>query len=328
MRAQVLKSHGGPEKFELQNVDRPVIRAGMVLVRIVAAAINRIDVRIREGLPIGAELPSILGSDFAGEVVAVGDDVADFHPGDVVYGFAGGVKGQDGGALAEYILADARLVAPKPRNLSTREAAALPLVSITAWDALDRAEVRTRDHVLVHGGVGGVGHVGVQLAKARGARVATTVPSDEAAMVARTFGADETIDFTREAVAAYVERLTEGRGFDVVIDTVGGANLDRSFEAAALYGRIVGTAGRSTNDLTPMHGKALSLSIVFVMIPMLYGIGREWHGRVLRELATLADAGKLRPLIDDRRFTLEQVPDAYRHLESGHATGKIVIDIN
>lgn len=325
MRAQVLIAHGGPENFELQDVAPPIIRAGTVLVRIIAAAINRIDVRIREGLPIGAELPAILGSDFAGEVVAVGAGVVDFHPGDEVYGFAGGVKGQDGGALAEFILADARLVAPKPRNLSMREAAALPLVSITAWDALDRAQATARDHILVHGGVGGVGHVGVQLAKARGARVATTVPSEQAAVIARSLGADETIDFTRELVPAYVERLAQGRGFDVVIDTVGGPNLDRSFEAAALYGRIVGTAGRSTNDLTPMHGKSLSLSIVFVMIPMLHGIGRERHGRILRELA---EAGKLQPLIDRRGFTLEQVPDAYRHLESGQATGKIVIDIS
>ncbi|MEP9380110.1 zinc-dependent alcohol dehydrogenase family protein [Aquabacter sp. CN5-332] len=328
MQAQVLIAHGGPENFELRQVARPIIRPGTLLVRIAAAAINRIDVRIREGLPIGPELPAILGSDFAGEVVAVGEGVADFRPGDEVYGFAGGVKGQDGGALAECILADARLVAPRPRNLSMREAAALPLVSITAWDALDRAAATDRDHVLVHGGVGGVGHVGVQLAKARGARVATTVPSEEAAELARSLGADETIDFTREQVAKYVERLTGGRGFDVVIDTVGGANLDKSFEAAALYGRIAGTAGRSTNDLTPMHGKSLSLSIVFVMIPMLYGIGLERHGRILRELGGLVEAGGLRPLIDERRFALDQVPDAYRHLESGRATGKILIDIS
>lgn len=328
MRAQLLIAHGGPENFELQDVANPIVRPGTVLVRIVAAAINRIDVRIREGSPIGADLPAVLGSDFAGEVVAVGGGVADVHPGDEVYGFAGGVKGQDGGTLADFILADARLVAPKPRNLSMREAAALPLVSITAWDALERAAATADDHVLVHGGIGGVGHAGVQLAKARGARVATTVPSEQAAVVARSLGADETIDFTREQVPAYVERLTQGRGFDVVIDTVGGPNLDRSFEAAALYGRIVGTAGRSTNDLTPMHGKSLTLSIVFVMIPMLHGIGRERHGRILRELAGLAEADKLRPLIDEGRFTLEQVPEAYRHLESGQATGKIVIDIS
>ncbi len=113
----------------------------------------------------------------------------------------------------------------------------------------------------------------------------------------------------------------------MVVDTVGGANLDKSFEAAGFYGRVVGTAGRSTNDLSPMHAKSLSLSIVFVMIPMLYGIGRARHGRILHELAELVEGGKLRPLIDERRFTLEQVPDAYRYLESGQATGKVVIDI-
>ncbi|MDF2622175.1 MAG: Alcohol dehydrogenase zinc-binding domain protein [Xanthobacteraceae bacterium] len=327
MRAQLLTAHGGPENFELRDVEQPIIQPGMVLVRIAAAAINRIDVRIREGLPIGADLPAILGSDFAGEIAGVGDGVDGFQPGDEVYGFAGGVRGQEGGALAEYILADARLVALTPRNLPMREAAALPLVSITAWDALDRAGATAQDHILVHGGVGGVGHVGVQLAKARGARVATTVPSQEAAGIARSLGADDTIDFTREEVADYVRRLTGGRGFDVVVDTVGGANLDKSFEAAGFYGRVVGTAGRSTNNLSPMHAKSLSLSIVFVMIPMLYGIGRERHGRILHELAGLVEGGKLRPLIDERRFTLEQVPDAYRYLESGQATGKVVIDI-
>jgi NADPH2:quinone reductase len=326
MRAQILKAHGGPENFELSEVSRPETRPGIVLVRIAAAALNQIDVKIRGGLPIGPDLPAALGSDLAGVVEEVGPGVIDFKPGDEVYGCAGGVRGQ-GGTLADYIVADERLLAPKPRNLSMREAAALPLVSITAWDALERSGVSGRDHVLVHGGVGGVGHIGVQLAKSLGARVATTVPSEEAAEIARSLGADETIDFTREPVAAYVERLTAGRGFDVVFDTVGGANLDKSFEAAALTGRVAATAARSTHDLSPLHGKALSLHVVFMLIPMLHGLGRDRHGRILRALTNLAESGMVRPLIDKQRFDLAGVPDAYRHLESGKAVGKVVIDI-
>jgi len=326
MRAQLLKAHGGPENFELTEISRPDVRPGTILVRIGAASINQIDVKIRGGLPIGPDLPAILGADLAGVVEEVGAGVMDFKPRDEVYGCAGGVKGQ-GGTVAEYIVVDARLLAPKPRNLSMREAAALPLVSITAWDALERTSVSNRDHVLVHGGVGGVGHVAIQLAKAIGARVATTVPSYEAAEIARSLGADATINFRQETVPAYVERLTAGRGFDVVFDTVGGGNLDKSFEAAALTGRVAATAARSTHDLSPMHSKALSLHVVFMLIPMLHDLGRDRHGRILRALTELVENSKVRPLLNVTRFDLAGVPDAYRHLESGNAVGKVVIDI-
>ncbi|MDW9670250.1 zinc-binding dehydrogenase [Sinorhizobium meliloti] len=326
MRAQILKTHGGPENFELSEVSPPETRPGTVLVRIAAAALNQIDVKICAGMPIGPDLPAVLGSDLAGVVEDIGPGVIDFKPGDEVYGCAGGVKDQ-GGTLADYIVADARLLAPKPRSLSMREAAALPLVSITAWDALERTGVSGRDHVLIHGGVGGVGHVGVQLAKALGARVATTVSSYEMAEIAQSLGADETINFTQEAVPAYVERLTAGRGFDVVFDTVGGVNLDKSFEAAALGGRVTATAARSTHDLSPMHSKALSLHVVFMLIPMLHNLGRDRHGRILRALTELVQEGKVRPLLDVKRFDLAGVPDAYRHLQSGKALGKVVIDI-
>ncbi|CAH2602258.1 Zinc-dependent alcohol dehydrogenase family protein [Rhodovastum atsumiense] len=326
MRAQVLRAHGGAGNFELVNIPEPELRPGAVRVRIAAASVNQIDIKIRDGLPIGPTLPAVLGCDLAGVVEAVGPGVAGFAVGDEVYGCAGGVRGQ-GGTLAEAIVADARLLAPKPRALSMREAAALPLVTITAWEALERAGVSEADHVLVHGGAGGVGHIGVQLAKARGARVATTVGSAEDAAIARELGADATIDYRQEAVADYVARLTGGRGFDVVFDTVGGANLDRSFAAAALGGRVAAIAARSTHDLSPLHAKGLSLHVVFMLIPMLHDIGRERHGQLLREAAALVEAGTLRPLLDPARFDLAAAADAYRHLESGQACGKVVIDI-
>ncbi|MCK8787731.1 zinc-dependent alcohol dehydrogenase family protein [Roseomonas sp. NAR14] len=326
MRAQMLRTHGGPENFILTEVPTPVPGPGTVLVRLAATSVNQIDIRIRNGLPIGPALPAILGADLAGRVEAVGQGVEGFAPGDEVYGCAGGVHGL-GGTLAEYIVADARLLARKPGSLSMREAAALPLVSITAWEALERTGVGAGDHVLVHGGLGGVGHVAVQLAKTRGAQVATTVPSAEAGERARALGADATIVFTEEEVPAYVDRLTGGLGFDVVLDTVGGANLDKSLAAAALNGRVAATAARSTHDLSAMHNKGLSLHVVFMLIPMLHDIGRERHGRILREVARLADAGRLRPIVDPRRFDLASAPEAHRHLESGQAVGKVVIDI-
>jgi NADPH2:quinone reductase len=326
MRAQILTAFGGPENFRLTDIPKPEIRPGMVLIRLAATSVNPVDLKIRGGLPIGPDLPAVLGADLAGVVEAVGAGVLDFAPGDEVYGCAGGVKGQ-GGALADYMLADARLIAPKPATLSMREAAALPLVAITAWDALERSALSASSHILVHGGVGGVGHVAIQLAKAIGARVATTVSSAEAGVVARGLGADEIINYRDETVQAYVDRLTAGRGFDVVFDTIGGDNLQASFAAATHGGQIATTSARSTQDLGPLHAKALSFHAVFMLLPMLRGPGRDRHGRILRSVAKLAEAGTLRPLLDNSHFTLETAPDAHRRLESGKAQGKVVIDI-
>nr|WP_165915999.1 zinc-dependent alcohol dehydrogenase family protein [Aminobacter aminovorans] len=325
MRAMVVGAFGGPENFNLAELATPRPGPGEVLVRLQAASVNPVDVRILRGLPIGPVLPAVLGADLAGTVEAIGEGVSDLAPGDLVYGCAGGVKGL-GGTFADYIAADARLLAPKPRNLSMLEAAALPLVSITAWNCMTRAAVGASDHVLVHGGCGGVGHIAIQLAKARGARVAATVSSMEKAALARELGADDTILYLRETVSDYVGRLTGGHGFDVVIDTVGGECLDRSLQAAAPHGRVVATAARSTHDLSPMHAKALSLHVVFMLIPLLSGIGREQHGRILVELAGLVESGKVRPLLDPGHFTLDMLPDAFRRLESGQAVGKVVID--
>lgn len=326
MRAQVLATPGGADQLHMADVPAPALKPGHVLIRVAASAVNPVDIKIRGGLPIGPDLPAILGCDVAGTIEAVGAGVEGLAPGDAVYGCAGGVKGQ-GGSLAELMLADARLIAPKPASLSMRAAAALPLVSITAWDGLDRAGVRAGDHVLVHGGTGGVGHVAVQLAKARGARVAATVSSAEAARTVCELGADDAINRQQEQPAAYVQRLTGGRGFDVVVDTVGGPNLDLSFGAAAPNGRVVATAARSTHDLSPLHGKGLSLHVVFMLLPMLRDEGREKHGRILRELATLVEAGKVRPLLDPHRFDLAHAAEAHRHLESGKAVGKVVVEI-
>ena len=177
MRAQVLTEFGGADNFREQILPRPVPGLGEVLVRLHATSLNPIDIKIRCGLPIAPAAPVILGSDIAGTIVARGDDVRDFEIGEEVYGCGGGVRGL-GGTLAEYISVDARLVAPKPRGLTMREAAALPLVSITAWETCEKPAIYEKDHVLVLGGLGGVGHIVIQLAKARGAHVTATVSSE------------------------------------------------------------------------------------------------------------------------------------------------------
>lgn len=145
----------------------PQTRPGHVLIRVRASSVNPVDYKIRSGMPIAPDFPAVLHGDVAGEVVEVGEGVSDFAVGDAVYGCAGGVSGTQG-ALAEYMLADARLLAPKPSNLSMEQAAALPLVGITAWEGLERTRVIAGANVLVHGGTGGVGHMALQLARTLG----------------------------------------------------------------------------------------------------------------------------------------------------------------
>lgn len=230
MKAQLLQTYGDTPDFRLADTDVPAVKPGHVLVRVAATSVNPIDIKIRKMKPVFAPaLPAILGMDVAGTVEAVGEGVSGFRPGDEVFGCAGGLADMPG-ALAEYMLADARLMALKPANLTMAQAAALPLVTITAWDALfDRARIKAGQFVLIHAGTGGVGHVAVQLAKSCGARVAATVSSATKGELARSLGADEIINYREEKPEEYVARLTGRRGFDVVFDTVGGTNLDASF---------------------------------------------------------------------------------------------------
>ena len=327
MQAQIIHAWGGAERFEAATLPDPTPGPGEVLVQVAATSVNPADYKLRQaGPPIAPALPAVLGCDVAGRVLAVGDGVAGFAEGDEVYGCVGGVRGMPG-CYAEMIAADARLLAPKPASLTLRETAALPLVTITAWEGLARAGVRAGQSVLVHGGAGGVGHIAIQLAKAWGAEVATTVSSGEKAALARSLGADHTIDYRAEPVDAYVARLTGGKGFDVIYDATGGSDIAASFQAARLNGEVVTIVSQYDANLTPMHIKGLTLHVVFMLIPMLHDVDRAEHGRILREAAALADAGKLRPHLDPKRFDLAATADAHRHLEGGHAVGKVVIDV-
>jgi NADPH2:quinone reductase len=328
MKTIALMQFGDPSNFTALEAPTPAVVPRHLLIRVVAASVNPVDTKFRKnGPPIAPALPAVLGCDVAGVVDAVGEGVDGFRVGDEVYACAGGVRGL-GGAYAEYLLADARLVALKPKTLSLREAAALPLVSITAWEGLfDRAKLQAGETVLVHGGAGGVGHVALQLAKLTGAKVFATVSSTAKADIARRLGADEVINYREETVEQYVARATGGKGFDVVFDGIGAANLPNSLAAAGLGGRVASIVTSGQQDITAMHGKGLTLHAVFMLVPMIYNVGRERHGRILRELAAHVDAGRVKPLLDPRRFTLDQVADAHRHLESGQAVGKIVIDV-
>ena len=327
MHAQIIREFGEPDVLQPAQLPDPTPGPSQVLVRQVATSVNPVDYKLRSaGQGLAPELPAVLGCDVAGVVAAVGDDVTSFAVGDAVYGAAGGVKGM-GGSYAELIATDARLLAPAPTTIPLREAAALPLVTITAWEGLDRAGVKSGDTVLVRGGTGGVGHVAIQLARAQGARVFATASSPEKAAIARRLGAEDTIDYRAETPEAYVERLTNGRGFDVVFDATGGSDIATAFASARLNGQVVTIVAGYQADLSPMHAKGLSLHVVFMLIPMLHDTGREVHGQILRNAAALVEAGQLEPLIDPDRFTLERIADAHRKAESGRPLGKIVVEI-
>lgn len=326
MRAQVIRSFG-VDAFEAAELPQPVAGPGQVLVRIVASSVNPVDTKIRrKGGAAAPALPAVLGADVAGVVAALGAGVEGFAIGDAVYGCVGGVRGLQG-TLAEYVAADARLLAHAPRNLPLADAAALPLVAITAWEGLvEEARVQRGESVLVLGGTGGVGHVAVQLARELGAVVTAAVSSEDKARLARELGAAHVVDYRKETVADYVARLTNGRGFDVVFDATGGNDPTAAFAAAKLRGRVVTIVTAFTADLSPMHAKGLSLHAVFMPIPMLHDVGRERHGAILREVARLVDAGKLKPVVDSR-FPLARAAEAHARLESGAATGKVVVDV-
>ena len=328
MKAFVIEHFGKPDIFQAIDLAKPKLLPNCVLIKVAATSVNPADTKIRQGAvaDIAPDFPAVLHGDVAGVVEAVGNNVNTFKVGDEVYGCAGGVKGT-GGALAEYMLADVNLIAHKPKSLTMTEAAALPLVSITAWEGLiDRAKVQPGQKVLVYGGTGGVGHLGVQLAKWAGAKVYATVSSEAKAAIALSLGADVTIDYRQTPVAEFVARHTNGRGFDVVFDTVGNDNLQNAFKAAKLNGTVVSTVSLSKQDLTLLHAKGLTLHLVYMLIPLLWGINRPSHGEILTKIAKLVDEKKIRPEIDNKTFTFSEIAAAHAHLESGKAVGKVVLD--
>jgi NADPH:quinone reductase len=326
MRAYLVERPGAA--FRSVDLPRPVPATGQALVRVHASGVNPLDTKIRAGKAEHARqpLPAILGLDMAGVVEEIGPGVTAFRQGDEVYGMVGGVGGLQG-TLAEFVAADASLLAGKPRTLSMREAAALPLSVITAWEGLvDRAKVHPGQKVLIHAGAGGIGHVAVQIARAFGAEVFATVSPDKAA-IAESFGAIA-IDYGAVSVEEYVAAHTAGQGFDIVYDTVGGATLDASFAAVKRYtGHVLSCLGWGSHSLAPLSFRGATYSGVFTLLPLITGESRAHHGELLAKAAALADAGKLKPLVHHDRFSPPEIDAAYAVVESG-ALGKVVVEIS
>ncbi|KQT67620.1 MULTISPECIES: zinc-dependent alcohol dehydrogenase family protein [unclassified Pseudomonas] len=318
MKAMILKSFGGPDSFELSEVPKPLPQAGQVLVRVHATSINPLDYQVRRGdYPDLVPLPAITGHDVSGVVEAIGPGVSAFAPGDEVWYTPQIFDGQ--GSYAEYHVAAESIIARKPASLSHLEAASLSLVGGTVWEALTvRAVLRVGESILIHGGAGGVGHVAIQVAKAMGARVFTTVREANAEFV-RSLGADVVIDYTQEDYVEAIMRETAGHGVDVVFDTIGGDTLSRSADVLAQLGRVVSIVDiAQPQNLVQAWGKNASYHFVFT---------RQNRGK-LDELSALVERGQLRPHVG-AVYSLADIPLAHARLESANngLLGKIAIAV-
>lgn len=333
MKAVVMTAAGEPEVLQWQDVPEPQIeQPNQVLIQLKAAGINPIDTKIRSrGTFYPDQMPAILGCDGAGIVQAVGSEVKHFKPGDEVYFCAGGLGKQGTGNYAELAVVEEHFLAAKPKSLSFAEAAAAPLVLITAWEALyDRARLEAGQKVLIHAGAGGVGHVAIQLAKIKGAEVYTTVSSPDKARLVRQLGADEPILYKQTDFVEAVLKLTNGAGVDIVFDTVGGQTFFDSVNAVKIYGDLVTILepNYSLGSLKIARNRNLRISLELMLTPMLLGLieAQKYQGEILQQCSTWIDEGKLTIHLN-QTFPLQEAAKAHKMLETGSLTGKIALVI-
>ena len=329
MRAVVVTAKGDPSVLDARNIDAPEIsKENQLLVRVAAAGVNPIDTKVRAGNLFGAEFPFVPGCDACGTVVETGSAVKDFKPGDQVWYCHGGL-GLEQGNYAEYNVLEEWQLQHKPASIDAVHAAASPLVLITAWESLfTQARLQPDETVLIHAGAGGVGHVAIQLAKWRGARVITTVSSGAKAALARELGADHTIDYRNENLAGRVNELTDGKGADVVYDTVGPAVFQDSIPLTAHYGRLVTLINPTGTDWTEARIRNLGVYFTLMLAPWVRNLREHWHrqGDILRQCGELFDSGSLQIRVQET-LPLEQASEAHRIIEEGHTTGKLVLTI-
>ena len=326
MRAVIVPEFGSADVLKVQEMPVPKPGEHGLLIEVHACGLNPIDFKVRHGaLAKGRSLPIILGFDVSGVVREIGKSVTGFRAGDQVYASPSLVRN---GANAEFVCVDARTAALKPRTLDHVQAAALPLVTITAWEALLlRAKVQKGETVLVHAGGGGVGHVAIQLAKLHGCRVLITASRPESLELCRQLGADVTINYREGDFVEVVKSETGRHGCAVAFDTVGGETFDKSLDCVAPDGRLVTCVG-APSDKIPQKLFRLNATLFFEFMgaPGVFGVRLESHGEILRAAAALVDEGKLKPHVS-RMLHLEEIADGHRLLEAGHVTGKLVVRV-
>ncbi|GAA6614313.1 zinc-dependent alcohol dehydrogenase family protein [Scytonema sp. NUACC26] len=330
MKAVLMTATGNAEVLQLQQVPNPSVPLGEteLLIRLQAAGINPIDTKLRKrGTFYPDKMPAILGCDGAGIVEAVGAAVQRFRIGDEVFFCNGGLGGHQGN-YAEYTTVDERFVARKPASLSFVEAAAAPLVLITAWEALyERGRLEPGERVLIHAGAGGVGHVAIQLAKLKGTNVCTTVGSQEKAEFVRKLGADHAILYKQTDFVQAVLDWTGGEGVDLAFDTVGGETLHKTFPAVRVYGDVVTILEPNADTVwKAARQRNLRIGLELMLTPMLQGIveAQQHQAEILEQCAKWMDGGKLKIQVS-KTFPLEEAAKAHQLLETGSMTGKIVL---
>lgn len=330
MKAVVMTAAGEPEVLQVQDIPQPNIEKDTeILVRLKAAGVNPIDTKVRKrGTFYPDKSPAVLGCDGAGIVEAAGSAVSKFKTGDEVYFCNGGLGGPVGN-YAEYAVIDERFAAKKPASLSFVEAAAAPLVLLTAWEALyDRARLQAGQKVLIHAGAGGVGHVAIQLAKLQGAEVCTTVGDEAKAEFVRQLGADLAIFYKQNDFVQATLDWTNGEGADIVFDTVGGETFYKSCAATRVYGDIVTILEPAPEDgnLKTARLRNLRISLELMLTPMLQGLAKyqEDQAKILQQCATMIDEGRLKIHVG-QTFPLTEAAAAHHLQETGSMTGKIVL---
>ena len=306
MKAAVIREYGAA--IEISDVPQPALLADSVLIEVHAASVNPVDGILQAGylkemMPI--TFPFTMGFDVSGVVVEVGDQVSKFKIGDEVFSRPNGMQA---GTIAEYAVIKEEEFAIKPSNISHQEAASIPLVGLTAWQAMvTKGNLQKGQKILIHAGSGGVGTLAIQMAKHLGAEVATTTSAVNAEMV-KNLGADVVIDYKTQK---FEEELSD---YDLVFDMMGGEIMEKSFKILKKGGCLVSIKGEDSKGLAKQYGVRFE---AFFMWP---------SGEMLSQLAQLISDGALKPVID-RTFLIDQVQEAYGYLQGGRAKGKIVIQV-
>ncbi|HCI13969.1 MAG TPA: alcohol dehydrogenase [Gallionellaceae bacterium] len=334
MKAIFATAPGSPDVLQLRDIPKPELSSPHHLrVKLAAAGVNPIDTKLRtKPAYYPDKLPSILGCDGAGIIEETGKAVTRFKVGDEVYfcnGGLGGNLGDEPGCYAEYTTLHEDYCAAKPANLSLEESAALPLVLLAAWEALvERANLQAGQTILIHAAAGGVGHVALQLAHHLGANIAATVGNEENVGLVHGLGAEKIIEYREQDFVQEILQWTEGKGADVVFDTVGGETFLRSLNAVRIGGKLVTLLSTplSLADTQLARLRNLSLCYELMLTPQVMKLHDERirQRRILEQCAQLVEAGRLGVLVS-HRLPLEQAAEAHRMIEQGGMTGKIIL---
>ncbi len=332
MKAILMTAAGSPDVLQLREVPKPDLPSPHhVRVKLAAAGINPLDTKLRaKPAYYPDQLPAILGCDGAGIVDAIGNGVTRCKIGDAVY-FCNGGLGDEPGCYAEYTTLHEDYCAAKPANLSLQESAALPLALITAWEALvERVNLQAGQTILIHAAAGGVGHIAVQLAHHLGARIAVTVSDARKGGLVHGLGAEKIIRYREQDFVQESLNWTNGKGVDVVFDTVGGDTFLRSLNAARVGGKMVSLLATPLQlvDVQLARLRNLSLCYELMLTPQVMKLHDERvrQRKILEQGARLVEAGKLGVLVD-RILPLDKVAQAHHLIERGGTIGKIVLTL-